>query len=313
MVDWFMWLSDGHQEHAHLNLKTPFMYDSGFNLDQMNRKYWDIYRRFIELHKEFNLHPCPHLFMDRYCYGPYNSNGWSFFQPESYPSQRMVAHNALDIMRDVFGRGYKPWVKPLNEGAHYGSTDQFHVLGQWHRMMWEDVIRHYTYISRLIVDVSMSEGCQIYLNEVLPCGKPYVEGETHGDPNHDRADVNRSILAETHTVSTKEDFIGTEKLLYLTSKWQRYKFHGDGSDKGSFDLAGTGFRQGNADETYEMARYLWTRAKEHGKQAIYSIFPMESFRDDLGNWNLWFENYNVNNIFWDRLSAVQRAWEEIYG
>ncbi len=317
VVDWFLWLSDGDPEHAHLNTKTPYLVvGNSFDLSKWTPRFWELFRIFIQLHEDFGLDPEPNIFMDRYCYGPFenNINGVNdFWSVEAYIYQKALSEKACQIMKDVFGDDYDPTIKPLNEGAHYGNIDQFHVLGQWHRDLWNDVFSKYTTIERMVFDVSMSEGVQIYENEILLCGKPYIPGEKHGNPEHDRADITLSILAETHSVATKANLIGNEKLEYLGSKWRRYKFHGDGSDSGTgFHVPGTDFKQGTPAETYDMGFYLWTKAKAANKQAVYSIFPMESFRDDNGNWNLWFENYKVNNIDWSRIDSLVQAHKDVY-
>ena len=314
-IDFFLWLSDGYSEHAHLNQQGPYLYigNGQFDLSKWNEEFFTKLETFASECAKIGLRVAPHLFMDRYCYGPFenNINGVSrFWTDEAFPFQKAFSDKVCHIL-DKYSDDY--WIKPINEAAHYGSTDQFHVIGQWHRRMWDEVFQHHIRIDRLIVDVSMSEGAQIYLNEPLLCGKPYVQGEVHGDPLFDRGDATDSILAETHSIGTIDDFLPpSEALNFLFSKWRRYKLHGDGSSTGSFDLAGTGFRMGNAQEVYDMLIFLWTKSKSAGKQAIFAIFPMESFHADNGSWNLWFENYSRENIMWDRLDACARAWKEIY-
>ncbi len=317
-MDFFLFVSDGDPEHAHLNNRGPYLSLGGgqFDLSKWNTEFFTLFESFLVECKEHEITPEPNLFMDRYDYGPFenNINGVNdFWADEAYQFQVAFAVRVCQVFDKVFGVDYDEWIKPLNEGAHNGNIDKFHKLGQWHRDLWNDVFSNYTTIGHMVFDVSMSEGVQIYENEILLCGKPYHPGETHGNPQHNRNDVTRSVLAETHNVATKADLIGSEKLNFLSSKWRRYKLHGDGSNSGTgFHIPGTGFRQGTPTETYDMGFYLWTKAKEKGRQAVYSIFPMESFRDDSGNWNLWFENYKSTNIDWRRIDSLVQAHKDVY-
>jgi len=317
----FIWLGSGREEHRHLNWKIPWL-SEGIGLSRkvllgsFNPKYFRLLKVFIELHKlaDIELEGC--LFMS----GAYNDipfrrnvNGVRrFTSPEALPFQKHFARKVCETYKEVYGDDGKTRIKILNEGQHGGSTDAFHWLGEFHRDIAETLLK-YISISRIKVDVSHSEGCQIYLNEPLPCGKC---DQIHGDSRFDRADPNNSILCESHQNSIIENLVGTEKLMFLNSKWKRYELSGDcgaGQKTKGYRIPGTNFYQGNADETYEMNKYAFQEAKKKGKQVIISLWTFEIFIYKTRDNNDWREFYGMTNILWDRVDAPVRAVEEVYG
>ena len=319
-IDFFLWVSDGQTEHTHLNQKTPFLPlpNGGFDLANWQPRYFELFEIFVIECKAHDIRPAPHLFMDRYNYGPFenNINGVTrFWTDEAFYFQKQFAEKICQILEKYFS---DYWIKPINEAAHYGDAELFHRIGAWHRDLWGQVLNRYIPIRHLILDSSMSEGVFMYLIDVTACPKPRADGSCdagHGNPDYDRADPYNSVLPESHTITTYHSLVreaepGVNAMIGIeNSKWTRLKFHGDGGDDGNFQLGNTSFRQGDAAETYEMAFYLWTRAKHKSKQAIYSVFPMEAF-DMTGTG--WMENYTASHIFWDRLDALVRAWKDVY-
>lgn len=311
-IDFFLWASDGKPEHKHFNRKTPYLPLTGykFDLSKWQDRYFELFEKFVIECKKIGLRPAPHLFMDRYDYGPFenNINGVRrFWTDVAFPYQAAFAEKICQIL-DKYFDNY--WIKPINEAAHRGGQDMFHRIGDWHRDIWEDVLSKHMRIKYLILDSSMSEGVFMHLIDVTDCPKPYYEGEEHGNEKYDRKYPNKSILPEAHSVSTKESLLDDDTMMGIeNSRWRRLKFHGDGSYLGNWQLGNTSFRQGDVAEVYEMAFYLYGRAKHKNKQAIYAIFPMESF--DMSGIG-WKENYTVDHIFWDRLDALVRAWKDVY-
>jgi hypothetical protein len=313
----FCWLQTQSLDHTHLIGLMPYpSADFVSDLDTWEPTYWELYRIFIDRHVAYGIEPVVNpLMRKQYCGLPYEKNHQGvkgFDSDEARPYQRELMKKYCEETQAITGQG-SFMLKPANEFTHK-NKDDFHWNGFWHQDMVENVILNYLPIYKVVIDVSKSEGCQIYLNEPLPCGKPYVEGELHGNPAYNRADPKRSILAETHGVSILENIKGTEKLNFIGGKWKRYLLDedcGGGENARGFRIGG--FRFADAEQTKEMLRYGVGKAHKKDERFIFSIFP-PGFNLDLG---AYIEDYSVDNLgrpeinFWERLDGAQEVYYEI--
>ena len=105
---------------------------------------------------------------------------------------------------------------------------------------------------------------------------------------------------------------------FIHSAWNRVKFSEDCGANGLCNIAegyhipDTDFCEGDANQIKKMLKHLWEKSKKAGKVAVWGLFPMETFMDDAGNWNLWKENYKVNRINWKRVNKANQANKAVY-
>lgn len=320
--DFFFWVSDGTSQHAHLNLKTPYQLKKKlfpvkvFKLHKDNARFWKIYRIFISLHKVpidnkiYVIHPISHLFMDRYDYFPFfhNTNGIEgFWTPEALPFQLRVAEKALQIIKEEFGANYRPWVKFINEPAHWGSHEKGHIIADWHKAMYHKAISKYTDLSRCIIDVSHSEYAHAQLTQHTGTGQCH-----HCDKYWDnKPEYGRLVKAELHNVSIKENLTETNKLNWIGSAWKCHKLHEDcgGGEKAEGVQFGP-FRFATAEQTEEMSYYLWDTCKKNNVRAIFAIVPIET----LVNGPIYgVADYRVHLIDWERPKRLIKSHKAVYG
>jgi len=258
----------------------------------------------------------------QYCGLPYEKNHQGvggFWSDAAQPYMRELFKKYCEETAAIAGTGFM--VKPGNE-FHHRNAETFHRNGLWHHDMIDNVILNYLPIHKVIIDNSKSEGCQIYENEVLKCGKPLKDPiydddgnliweETHGNPERSRRDPLRSVLAETHGVSILENLVGTEKMNFVGGKWKRYLLDEDcGGGPNARGIRIGGFRFADAAQTEEMLRYGVGKAHAKGKRFIFSIFP-PGFSSE------WIEDYSVELLetinFWERLNRAQKVYYEVLG
>uniref|UniRef100_A0A6M3KDZ9 Uncharacterized protein n=1 Tax=viral metagenome TaxID=1070528 RepID=A0A6M3KDZ9_9ZZZZ len=322
IVEGFVWLDSGSDEHAHLNGKTPWVQNGElFDLSKPNPRYWDQAEDILRVFKEFDgLHFQPCLFMrESYNARPIhnNVNGVTRLKTEAMiPFAEQFAVWWLDKFRVVYGDDYNPYFKDANEWMH-GSPEEFRFNGYFHWRVCKALMDRGVPLSHFNVDVSHSEGTQIFLNEPYP--HPKLNGEVLGYAEANRNDPAKSILAETHGLALVANLLPpSEKLSWLGSKWVRYKLSGDGGSwspenpqyANGYRLPGTKFYFPSLLELEETLTHYWTECKRKGKRGYYCHWVAECFRNDDLTWNLWQENCKV--IDWNLASVPAEVWEKIY-
>jgi len=185
--DSFGWLCSGRQEHRHLNTKTPWKWERSngkmvFHLDQWDPRYWELFERYLELHKIGDIDFEKHLFMG-FGYNKYpfenNFNGVRRFlefgkpmdQQPALPFQLAFAKKTIQTYKKVYGENYNPWIKFINEPAHAGSGSKFHDWMYWHEAMYRGELETETLLSRCVFDMSACEGVLGEIREPHLCPK----------------------------------------------------------------------------------------------------------------------------------------------
>jgi len=322
VVEGFVWLDSGMTEHSHLNGKTPWPMSNGkFDLSQQNPRYWNQAEDILRVFKEFNgLHFQPCLFMrEPYNWRPTHNN---VNLVHGLKTDGMIKHAEqlalwwLNVFRDIYGQSYDPYFKIANEWMH-SSPREFKFNGYFHWCVAKKLMDKGVSLSHFNVDVSHSEGTQIYLNE--PYAHPKLDGEVIGYDQADRSNINKSILAETHGLALIENLLPpSEKIHWLNAKWARYKLSGDGGSWSpenpqfahGYNPPGTKFYFPTAEELTDCLTFYWSQCKSRGKRGYYCHWTGECFRNDDLTWNLWTENCKV--IDWGLANVPAEVWEKIY-
>ena len=327
-LSFFMWVCDGKGEHAHLNWKTPYVWEKPlvgkrkFYLDEWEGRYWELFERFIWLmrlvrdknNRHSWLHPAPQVNMDRYDYYPFehNHNGVKrFWTKEALPFQMALAIKALEIVKKVYGKNYQPYWKPINEPIHGGDHDKGHIIAEWHRDMWF-AVKELSDLRHLIIDKSHSEYALAQL--VRHSG----DGNCHhcGKPWDNKKEYDRLLIPEEHGVSILENLKERNFPAFLGSAWWRSKWSedcgGGPNAKGPVFIGDPQYRVGNAVQVKEMLLNAWSRCKRHSrrKEFIWGCFPMGGgFKKVNGRV---IEYYHKDLIVWSRPKAAIEAYEEVH-
>ena len=190
----------------------------------------------------------------------------------------------------------------------------FHKVGRFHSNIANFLMdKGHTTIDKIKVDLSLSEGGQIYLNEPLPCGKC---GQIHGDTRFNRRDPKNSIIVEKHGYGCLKNITeNPEALHWLTSNWRRYEFCGDGGaypyETKGFHLPGTPHYQGNAEETAELVKYYMQQCKNHGRHGIYCLWLIEIYSEKTASNKNFKEHWEMDVIDWNRVETTAQACKEV--
>ena len=325
VVEGFTWLDSGLAEHSHLNGKTPWARKNGkWDLTKKDARYWDQAEDILRVFKTFKgkLHFQPTLFMrDVYNWRPIknNVNGVT-----NLKSDGMIKHAErlalwwLNVFRKVNGNSYDPYFKIANEWMH-SSAAEFRQNGYFHWRVAKKLMDKGVPLSHFNVDVSHSEGTQIFLNEPYP--HPKLGGEVIGYSKADRSDPSKSILAETHGLALIDNLLPpSEKLHWLNAAWQRYKLSGDGGSWSpenpqyahGYNPPGTMFYFPTVDELTDCLTFYWAQCKSRGKRGYYCHWTGECFRDENLHWSLWLENCAEGIIDWSLANVPAEVWEKIY-
>jgi hypothetical protein len=335
MLDWFMWLCDNKPEHSPLNGKTPYVQyvkngKRWFKLNEWDKRYWYLFEMWIRIHKMFGIQPCPQVFMDRYNYYPYehNDNGVTrFWTDKAYPYQRATLRKALSIIKDVYGHGFRPYIKFINEPRHGGSDDKFHVVADFHRKLYDYEFRKFSDLKHLVIDNSGSEGGQLLL--------VWHMGGENGQrcPKCDRRfpdifgkdttqEMGRDRIGEYHSVSTIGSFEQGYNSLdaFFRSANRITRWHEDGA---SDCENSSGYKIGpfcftNAQEYEATCDYVWGRQVEYNRTASparkkynwMALFPAETLLKIDG---VFYEQYAKEYINWARIDGMLRAHIKHFG
>ena len=325
ILDLFSWITDGKPEHDHLNGFTPFLKDKKtYHLKQRNPKYWDCAKDFMRVLKaakgpDFQ----PTEFMrESYCGLP--------FQRSAEGIRRLISEEAVPIIgettrwwieafREVYGPDYQPYIKPFNELSHRDSKT-FWLNGRLHWAAVKAGLDRFVPLYHYNIDVSGSEGCQIFCNEPDKHRKlkgTKWENELIGYAEANRANWKQSILAENHGNCIAENLTDEKMNAILTGKWRRYKFSGDcggGPNAKGYHIPGKDFRYASPAQYREFFRKLWTTAKDKGKRAYHCHVDFECFRNaKSGKWHLWDEDLSADNMDWELAAIPAKIHKEIYG
>lgn len=325
LLDGFLFLSDGTAEHALWNKKTPWVFRDGkFDLSQPNPRFWEIYRRFLELFRDHGhgMRWAPQLAMAfRYNLWPFNNNHQGIrvthiWDRPTWPYLRQIGRLCCEAHRNVFGPDNKPWVKIMNEAGHGGNGHLFHEIMYCHENVFKQALADFMPLENLIVDTSHCDGAQGELIDLWKCVK---QGDCDKpDFMHGTAEYKRRRIPESHGYSTLADYTtpfagrsdGKNALdVFLGSGNPRWRPTEDGA---SWTKTGKGVKWGpyqiaTAEQTYEMARHVLSAVKKKGKQIYIGLFPLET----LGASG--YPHYQKEWIDWTRFAAFRRAREEVYG
>jgi len=313
LTDSFLWLSSGKAEHSHLNFKTPMMYQNGkFNHSKKNTRFWELQEQFLEIHKEVGIPPCTQLWMrPAYCEFPFrenkNVNGLTrFYSDKSAFYQSLMAEWIMETYRKVYGPDYNPTVKIMNEPPHH-SGKSFHTVMYFHEMIYKDVLAQYLPLKNLHLDLHSSEAPIGELREDHPCPKP---DDCDRNKRHGQDGYGRSAIGEKHAFSTKTDFVNLlnqEKNFFTSGNPVRYftEDAGGAAKDGKGEVWGPHIF-GGVQQQYEMAKFMWTKAKRYRKRLIYGSFPVECLKGGF------LPDYRAEVIHWDRFKMLAKAHKEVY-
>jgi len=329
----FFFLSDGKEEHEHVNKKTPWVFENGaFNLEKYNDRFWELFIRYLEIHRLININVsiCG-LMAGGYNIWPFQNNHQgiivsNLMDRKIRPIIQNLFENIMLTYQKLYGKKFKPLVKIINEARHRDGR-QFHEIAYFHQEIWEKTLSKYTDLKNLIIDVHASEGGQL---ELVYHGKNFVcpkLAECDKGGKHGKIEYARHRIGETHGYSNLNDFLmKTEKgktflQAFLGSGNPYWFFTEDAGSKTKTGQAGywKSFNFSTAKQQYEMSKYIWREARRMGKRIIFGSFPaMETLKIiKKGGKELILPDYSVENLekegYGDKLIALARGWLENYG
>jgi len=314
---------NGDYVHAHINDKIPWELGPNKEIykNSWNERYFFLLREFYGLHKLVGIEP-------RYCGlmdGAYNKGVFKKILNEEYfPYYKKLYQKVCATAREVYSVDYKPAIYVLNEGRHRVKgmkvSDAFHIIGKLHKAVW-DAVSGYTKISKISVDLTKSEGPQIYLNEPLKC--PKCDG-VHGDPDHDRANRKKSIRAQIHGIAHIKNLAEWQThwkpggghrnpMKWLGSRWAEYEYSGDGGagfPTEGFHIPGTKSYAGSSQELYDLSYFMFKSAKDKGKYLSYCHWPFEVYSFKTADNFDWRENWDPLTIRWELVTAIRLGYEK---
>ena len=317
-TDTLLWLAPNYYHPADAPLLGKSPWESRkegnvwmYSLDMWNGRFFELFKSYLLSHQMCDLDAEVQFFMrKRYQLDPFQNNDQGIvardmWDKKIFPYQVQMVKKIMDCYKVIYetdeGYDYSPWVKVANEWGHSGNADKFHKIMFFHRDIYESVLRYYTKLNRVCVDVSLSEGAIAELMEPHKCPKC---PEKHGKPEY-----NRLAVPEWHGFSTKEDFVSEE---FLKGKDKVRKYTEDGGSKtksGKGTIIGTR-NWGSAQQQYDMALYMWKEASRKGKRVIYGSIAPESHIDENGM--LVFPDYTEHKIYWGRYEKIGEAHDKVY-
>ena len=326
-----MWLSSGKPYHRNLNTKTPWKCFNRngrltFDFTKPNKKFWKLYKKWLEIHKKYHLKFVPILMMrEDYCDYPFWNNVNNVFGLEDPNSMVYIKEYAWQVVETyimVFGK--TPAVIPYNEPAHYGNGWKFHQIMYDHETLWETVFEPLgCKLKDVWPDFTMCEGSGGELIEPHACPKP---GDCDRGGQHGKAGQNRKILAIKHNFTTLSDFMiklpnGKTKLQNMVESANRHRLYtedGGGTVNDGKYLAGPfKIKCGNAEQQYEMMKVLCETWNDTGFLPRFGTFPHEALfckRKPSGEIDLFIPDYRPRNINWRRIrNGVLKACKEEFG
>jgi len=301
---------------APLRDKTPWelVGPRKFDFTKPNERWYELFRSYLMIHHMVGIEAeMQYMMRDRYQIYPYRHNvnnieARHLWDPIVFEKTAIMIKKHLDIYTDVYSMDepseYYPWLKIANEWEHKGDGNTFDTIGKFHQDMYEQVIKYYTNLDRLCVDVHKSEGTINYLKyNKEPCPKC---NQIHGKKEYDRLAV-----PEFHQFSTEQDFGSHD---FLAGKDKVRKCTDDG---GSLTDTGDGLSIGHRtwadkEQVEDAARYAWTRAKKKRKRVIIGYMVPEIWPVGANGKITDFPYFTQEDINWERFEGLHDIWKEIY-
>ena len=70
---------------------------------------------------------------------------------------------------------------------------------------------------------------------------------------------------------------------------------------------------GDAEQTYEMAKFVWEMSKEFNNRSILVLFPLEYLKTAVVNGKkIWLEDISIDAFNWERSESLTQAHQEVY-
>jgi len=320
-IDGFLWLCDGKASHNALSWKAPWVWFEKdgkrvFDLDRHEPRFFELYDRMLVILQAAGQDFGPHGTMrPGYCKYPFenNVNGIrGFNDPKAVEYQVKLTRKICELHKARYGASHKVWWKPYNEPNHGGKVKAYHEIMKFHQRIWEEALIDYTDLRHVVVDMTLCEGGIGELREYHACSKPGPY--CFGNGWHGKNEYDRLAVQERHGFSTKTDFVNAfssaKNFLRSQNKVAKYTEDAGGQAMDGLGVEFGPWKWGNAEQQYEMAKYLWEQAERYNKRIIYGTFSVETLTMKNG---MYWPDYRVENIDWSRPEAIQRAWHEVYG
>ena len=345
-LNYFMWFRapDNDQTNAYVKPMCPFPREKTgkkrFYISKIKPKYLRCQEDWEKILKAENLPGLKCFDMAGYCDFPYRNNVEgvpNFFHPAAMEHHVNFVNTTLAIEQAAWNGKIPVGARILNEGGHFGSHKQFHVLGDYHEDLYElSDLSVYVPPKKMFFDRSLSEGVSMWFLGDIPCPKndpenpvSYCTGRI-GSPKYLLDGKHRQIQVVTHGYTIWEN-VGDHLAIYLGSAWKPPAVWWMGGDGGYHEFAkghalyklmldGTHrilFQQGNGDQTKELVHKVQTAAKAKGYLIGHQITFFEWLQKNKNEWPL-KEECTVKRIIkspdFDRLPKAMRAsagvWRE---
>ena len=330
LVEAFTWLDSGRAEHKHLNGKTPWIFTGKtFGLGIWNITYWDMIEDALSVFKLFSpMELQPIFFMrDEYHARLFQQNSKNITRMKSTAFIPYAVEYALkwqETFRKVYGDKHTMFYRVSNEWFH-SSPAEFRMNGYFEWRVTEALDDQSVPIWKNTVDLSGSEGCEIFKNE--PQEHPKLGGEVLPLPVHflsvaaDRSKRNKCILPEKHGCGSVSSLMReTEDMHFLGSKWCKFKISLDGGTGPKNNQDGNGLKVGNfafpdCDQYFDTLCYFLESCKRKGKIGYIGHWIPECFtKIENGKRvpNLWIEDCSEENLDWKMAEVPSKAWKKVY-
>lgn len=336
-LNYFAWFRSPDSDHINDYVKPmcPFPRqktgDKLFILSRIRNKYLRCLEDWQKILKAEDLPGLMCFDMARYCEFPYERNVEGvpgFFHPTALEYHCSFIDTVLEIEYSVWNK--IPYgCRILNEGGHYGSHERFHMLGDYHRDVYEysDLIK-YVPPKKMFFDRSLSEGVSMWFLGEVDCPKyshpvSYCTGKI-GSPKYLIDGKYRQIQTINHGYTMWENVSLEEMAIYLGSAWRPpsvWWMGGDGgagpeakghalwrpNPNGSHHLL---FQQGDGDQIKELVHRSQTMAKAKGFLIGYQITFFEWLQENWDEWPM-MEECTIKRLIEgpnpDRLPKAMRA------
>lgn len=344
-LNYFAWFRAPDSDHTNDYVKPmcPFPRQKTgeklFILSRVRNKYLRCLEDWQKILRAENLPGLVCFDMARYCEFPYERNAEGvpgFFHPQALEYHCQFVDTVLEVERSVWNGKIPYGCRILNEGGHYGSHERFHILGDYHRDVYEySDLKTYVPPKKMWFDRSLSEGVSMWFLGDIPCPKadpenpvPYCTGRI-GSPKYLIEGKYRQIQVVTHGYTTMEN-VGPNLLIYLGSAWKPPAIWWMGGDGGYHNLARGHalyqpmpdgsyrmlFRQGDGDQTKELVQKVQAAAKAKGYLIGHQITFFEWLQKNQDEWPM-KEECTVRRIMYGpdsmRLPKAMRASAGVWG
>ena len=282
--DSFAWLSSGNPKHRNLKYLVPFKWiesEKKFDLGGRNEQFFDQLRQAIIMHRDVDMDFMVQLWMRLdYTNAVYKNNVNSvtnFWQPEAMSYHRQYVNWIIQTYEEA--DVYNPYIKIMNEPSH-SSGEQFHRLMYFHEMLWQEVLFEYTDISRIVCDLTGSEGTAGELREPHNCPKPADcdRGGRHGKAWYSRYRGNAAV-GEKHKRATWADHDG-RTLRAMRGNYKRRFTDDGGGEMGDGRYVVRGIKLADGGQAEFLGAKLAGIQKETGHYPVQCFFTHEVLEYD---------------------------------